>query len=226
MTPLFVTATGTGVGKTALVCTLLQFWQRQGLEARALKPVISGFSADDDESDTHRLLRAMDEVPSAEAIDAVSPWRFEAPLSPDVAADREGRSIDFDALVDFCRKMPATDRLLIEGVGGAFVPLDADHTVADWIKALDIPAVVVAGAYLGTLSHTIATVEALHARNISVSAVIISEAMEAPMPAAETQAVLARFLKPVSVGLLPRGGATASETHADSTMAALTALLE
>lgn len=226
MTPLFVTATGTGVGKTALVCALLRFWRQQGRAARALKPIISGFTPEDGDTDTHLILRAMEETPTPEAIAAISPWRFDAPVSPDVAAAREGRSIDFDALVDFCRVAQDPAPLLIEGVGGAFVPLTEDKTVADWIKALDIPAVVVAGAYLGTLSHTIATVEALHARSVPVAAVIVSETMEAPMPAAETQAVLARFLKPVPVGLLPRGGPAADVAWADSTMAALTALLE
>ena len=79
----------------------------------------------------------------------MSPWRFAAPLSPDMAASRERRSIPFDALVAHCRA--ASERrgvTLIEGIGGVMTPLDAEHTVLDWIAALGAPALLVVGSYL------------------------------------------------------------------------------
>jgi dethiobiotin synthetase len=202
----FVTGTGTGVGKTYLTCALIRHWRRQDLAVGAFKPVISGFSADDLQTDTHRILDALGEQPTPGAIAAMSPWRFAAPLSPDIAAAREGQAIAFDEVLTLCRE--ALDlshhRLLIEGVGGAFVPLNPKHLVADWIKALDIPALVVAGSYLGTISHTLATMEALAARGVKVAALLVSESPEAPMPLAETVAALAHFLKPLPVIALPR----------------------
>ena len=202
----FVTATGTGIGKTHVSCGLIRHWRQAGREARALKPVVSGFDMEDAETDSHKLLWAMEEEETPQAFDAISPWRFEAPLSPDVAAAREGLEIDIHALDRFCLHAIAGNRgrLLIEGIGGAFVPLNERKLVADWIKALDIPAVLVTGSYLGTLSHTIATMEALGKRNVFVSALVISESPDSPMPLAETQAALAAHLPPVPIVVLPR----------------------
>jgi len=203
---VFITATGTDIGKTHVTCALLRHWRRQGLAARALKPVISGFAMEDASTDSHRILAAMEQEADAASLEAISPWRFQAPLSPDVAAAREGRRIDPDALIRFCREAmeQAEAPLLIEGVGGTHVPIDRHFLVADWIAALDIPAVLVAGSYLGTLSHSIASLEALAARHIRVAAVVVSESEDSPMPLAETQAALARQVQPVPVVTLPR----------------------
>ena len=105
------------------------------------------------ESDTAVLLQALGRQATGETIDAMSPWRFTAPLSPDMAAAREGRTIDFVALVDFCRqtiedcsdKSDSTGITLIEGVGGVMVPLTQTHTVLDWITELNIPSIIVVG---------------------------------------------------------------------------------
>src|SRR6185312_4226156 len=98
---------------------------------------------------------------SLDEITRISPWRFEAPLSPDMAARREGRAIDFDALVDFTRST-ASPLTLVEGVGGVMVPLDEQHTTLDWMAAVGFPVMLVTGSYLGTLSHTLTAVGALH----------------------------------------------------------------
>jgi len=193
---LFVTATGTGVGKTLVTESLVRLCRAAGRPVDALKPVISGFAPDSPaESDSGRLLAALGRPLDVPAISAISPWRFAAPLSPDMAAAREGRSIDFEALVSWCeaRIAAASGLLLIEGVGGAMVPLDDRHTVRDWIQRLEIPALVIGGSYLGALSHALTTLEALRVACIPVSAMVISESEDAPVPAAETAASLARF---------------------------------
>jgi dethiobiotin synthetase len=206
--PCFITATGTDVGKTYVTCALIHHWKQQGIEARALKPVISGFSMDDPATDSARILDAMGMEASAANFTAISPWRFKAPLSPDVAAAREGRSIDAEELVRFCRGAMETAEtpLLIEGVGGTHVPIDRHFLVADWITELDIPVVLVAGSYLGTLSHTIASLEALAARGIAVKAIVISESETSPMPLSETKTALVQQVQPVPVVSLPRDG--------------------
>ncbi len=201
----FVTATGTDIGKTVLTAALCRALRAQGVPVRALKPVISGYAPDEmADSDSGRILASLDIDLTDETIAAITPWRFKAPLSPDMAAAREDRVIDFDALVKFCAKSEDEDILLIEGVGGAMVPLTDRETVLDWIVALRAPALVVAGSYLGTISHTLTTVAAMRARGAEVAAVIVSESAESPVPLAETAVVLRRFLEAVPVFTMPR----------------------
>ena len=207
MTTVFVTSSGTDIGKTFVTLRLLAELKAAGRSARALKPIASGFDAAQlERSDTGLLLRAQGLAPSAVNIDAVSPWRFAAPLSPDMAAARERRSIPFDELLAVCRAAGKPgDVTLIEGIGGVMVPLDAEHTVLDWIAALGAPALLVVGSYLGTLSHSLTAVTALRQRGVAIAAVVVSESAEQPMPAAETAATLARFVGTVPVRWLPRG---------------------
>jgi len=205
VTTLFVTASGTDVGKTFVMLRLIDELTGAGYRVRALKPVASGFDATNAAaSDTGALLRAQGLDLAASRLDAVSPWRFAAALSPDMAAAREQREVPFAALLDFCRTPSDADVTLIEGIGGVMVPLDATHTVLDWLVALDAPALLVVGSYLGTLSHSLTAAAALRNRNATIAGVIVSESAEQPAPVAETARVLARFLKPTTVQVLPR----------------------
>src|SRR6185437_15627892 len=117
MSAFFVTATGTDIGKTYVTAGLIRHLRAQGKVVSALKPVVSGFG-DPCVSDTGLLLAALGEQPSDDAVARLSPWRFAAPLSPDMAAAREDRAIDFDALLRFCRRGIAgcDGTLFIEGV--------------------------------------------------------------------------------------------------------------
>src|ERR1700739_947815 len=103
-----------------------------GRPVDAIKPVVSGFDPDQPlDSDPGLLLAALGLPVNPQEIDRISPWRFRAPLSPDIAAEREGRSIDVDTVISFCRNMIDQRHgvLLIEGIGGVMVPLDAERTV-------------------------------------------------------------------------------------------------
>jgi dethiobiotin synthetase len=206
MTAVFVTSSGTNIGKTFVMLRLIDELAGAGRRVRALKPIASGFDAAHPEgSDTALLLRAQGLELTAASLDAVSPWRFAAPLSPDMAAAREGRSIPFDALIAACRAADARGRVtLIEGVGGVMVPLDAEHTVLDWIAALAAPALLVVGSYLGTLSHSLTALAALQQRGVAVAGIVVSESQHQPVPAAETMATLTRFAPGVPVCLLAR----------------------
>jgi dethiobiotin synthetase len=84
------------------------------------------------------------------------------------------------------------------------VPLDAEHTVLDWIAALGAPALLVVGSYLGTLSHSLTAAGALRARGVTIAGIVVSESEVEPVPAAETAATLARFVAPVPLLVLPR----------------------
>ncbi len=206
MAGLFITATGTGIGKTLVTAILASQMRAKGLPVRALKPVISGFddAAPEAGSDTDFLLAAQGLPIDDRHRAMISPWRFKQPLSPDMAAAKEGRHISFDALVEFCRTaLSSPGFTLIEGVGGPFVPLGADHLVADWMKALSCPAILVTGSYLGTISHTLASYEALLARHQAPRAVLISQSTDEPMALSETRNVLTRHL-PCPVYIIPR----------------------
>ncbi len=207
MSSYFVTATGTDIGKTYVTAGILRAARTAGRKLAAIKPVLSGYDpADAGNSDPAMLLAAMGKKITHQDIAAITPWRFAAPLSPDMAAAREEKRLDFAALVAFCRAaMEASkDGLLIEGVGGVAVPLDGPHLVADLAAALRIPAILVTGTYLGSISHTITAVESLVVRGIPIAAVVLSESAVAPVQAEETAAVLGRLL-PHPMHIIPRG---------------------
>jgi len=214
MKAFFVTGAGTDVGKTFIAAALCRWARKAGLSIAALKPVVSGFDPEDvAESDPAFLLAALGRPAKAAEIAAIAPWRFLAPLSPDMAAAREGRGIDFAKLVDFCegRLKGPEDVLLIEGIGGAMVPLTATHTVLDWMAALRLPAILVSGSYLGCLSHTLTAASALRSGGVAIAAVVVSESEESPVPISETVATMTRFLGPVPVLAMARGGDAVGE---------------
>jgi dethiobiotin synthetase len=207
MSAIFVTATGTDIGKTFVAAGLIRHWRAQGRKVDVRKPVMSGFDpAAAAASDAGVLLAAMGKTPVPDEIARISPWRFAAPLSPDMAAQREGRALDYAALVAFSRKAIADcdGTLLIEGVGGVMVPLDGPHTVLDWIEALGGPVLVVAGSYLGSLSHTLTCLDVLRRRSIALAALVVNETPGSAVPLADTVVTLQRFAAPTPVRALPR----------------------
>ena len=212
MTRLFVTASGTDIGKTFVTAALAAHCHAAGRTVRALKPVISGFDGNaGGDGDTAQLLAATGLAWSDEAVQACSPWRFAAPLSPDMAAAREGRQLDLDAIVAWTRTALAgpEDTVLVEGVGGVMVPLNERHLVLDWIAAVEVPAVLVVGSYLGTISHTLTALSVLESRGIRVRAVVISASTASPVPLEETARTIGRFTK-APILLLPRSPDLAS----------------
>jgi dethiobiotin synthetase len=202
VTAIFITATGTDVGKTFVAAALIRHLRQMGHSVDALKPVVSGFDAGRaTSSDPGMLLAALGRPVSAEEIDRIAPWRFRAALSPDMAAKREGRKIDVGEVIAFCNRAIADRRgiLLIEGVGGIMVPLDENRTVLDWMMALRLPLILVAGSYLGTISHTLTALDSLFRREMDVLAIVVSETPGSPVPLDETVAAIERFVHPIGV---------------------------
>jgi dethiobiotin synthetase len=206
MRSYFVTATGTDIGKTYVTAGIIRAARQAGRQFSAIKPLLSGYNPQDAaSSDPAILLAAMGKQVTNQNIASITPWRFAAPLSPDMAAAREGRQIDIEALTTFCKAAieTAPETLLIEGVGGVAVPLDAIRVVADWIASLRIPAILVGGSYLGTISHTITAAETLVVRGIGIAAIVLNQSLQDPVPPEETASVLARFL-PHPIHIIPR----------------------
>lgn len=204
MPALFITATGTEIGKTFVAAGLLATLREQGRSVAVLKPVVTGFDARDFRgSDPAILARACGQPTDLASIAAISPWRFAAPLSPDIAAAREERSIDFSALARTCKDAitAADDVLLIEGIGGLMVPFNAQATVCDLIVSLDIPLLLVAGTYLGSLSHTLCALDVARHRRLRIAALVLNESPDAPVPLDATTASLANFWPRPILGL-------------------------
>jgi dethiobiotin synthetase len=224
MSTAFITATGTDIGKTFVTAGLIRHIRGAGRTAEAVKPVVSGFDPDTwQESDPGVLLAALGRPVTPEELDRVSPWRFKAPLSPHMAARQEGRAIDFQEVVEFCRRAMAARRgsLFIEGIGGIMVPIDDHRTVLDWMSMLRVPIVLVAGSYVGTMSHTLTSLEVLVRRNLNVAAVVISESEASAASLVDTVATLQRFADSIDVVGIPRLAPGASDDAAFARIAAL-----
>jgi dethiobiotin synthetase len=205
MGALFITATGTDIGKTFVTAGMIAQLREAGRTVDALKPVVTGFNPGTAaDSDPAVLLRALGR-PETE-LQRISPWRFTAPLAPDMAARREGRTLDFAALTAFCRNAlaGAQDVLLIEGVGGIMVPLDERHTVLDWMLELRLRLVLVTGSYLGTISHTLSALDVLARRDLNVAALVVSESPGSSVLLDDTAAAITRFCQPIPVLPVPR----------------------
>ena len=207
MSGLFITGAGTEIGKTFVTCALIHQLRREKRAVRALKPVISGYDENNPaDSDSGRILAALGKTVSDEMVQSISPWRYRAALAPNMAAAREGHPVVFAELVNYCRKAltERDDLTLIEGVGGVMAPITDDKTVLDWMVALNCPAVLVAGSYLGAISHALTAVLALETRGVTLSRIVVSESGESPVALGETVACISRLLPGRLVLAVPR----------------------
>ena len=186
MTALFIAGAHTDVGKTHVACALIRAARARDLAVDAFKPVVSGFDAADwTDSDPGRLLAALGRPLSPEALAAISPWRFAAPLAPPMAAKLEARALPLGPIVEAARTWLAAspaDLRLVEGVGGLMSPMADGATGLDLMRALGLPAVLVGGSYLGAISHTLTALEVLRAQGLPVTALAVSEAADPDAP--------------------------------------------
>ncbi|KQO67707.1 dethiobiotin synthase [Methylobacterium sp. Leaf89] len=197
---VFIAGAGTEIGKTYVTAALTRRLRALGRDVRTLKPLASGVppldAADFAQSDTGRLLAAQGLAVTPETVAACSPWRFVAPLSPDLAAAREGRTLALDDLVGWCRAAiaatPPGGTLLIEGVGGVMSPVTGEATGLDWLTALRLPALLVSGSYLGAISHALTAAETLHAHGIPLIGIVVCASPDAPTPPEVVAAAIAR----------------------------------
>ncbi len=206
---VFVTGSGTEVGKTHVAVRMIRDWRAVGMRVDALKPVVSGHDeAALEGSDPGRLLAALGREVTSDSVARISPWRYAAPLSPDMAAAREGLEVPYREVVSFCRSAIKHNRgrLVIEGIGGVMVPLDSERTILDLIAAIAIPAVLVGGSYVGSLSHTLSALAALRARHVIVERLVVSETPGSPAGLEETCKTLRRFTDGVPVDPLAYDG--------------------
>jgi dethiobiotin synthetase len=171
---LFVTGTDTGVGKTVVAGSLCAALAARGERVAAFKPVVTGLDeAVDEWPRDHELLSAAGG--GRQSPDHVAPLVFGPPVSPHHAAELAGAAIEPLELAAAARAAAeGTDVLICEGVGGLLVPLTTGYLIRDLALELDLPLVVAARPGLGTINHTLLTLEAARAAGLEVSAVVIT----------------------------------------------------
>jgi dethiobiotin synthetase len=170
---LFVTGTDTGVGKTVVACALARALRARGVDVGVMKPTETGVGPEGP-LDAHALRAA---AGSHDPIDDVCPEALALPAAPAVAAAAEGRSIDLPRIRRAAARLRARHAcLLVEGAGGLLVPLAPGFSMADLAAELALPVLVVARARLGTLNHTLLTLEALERRRLALAGVVLCHA--------------------------------------------------
>jgi dethiobiotin synthetase len=168
---LFVTGTGTEVGKSVAAAVIARAGHARGERVAVFKPAVSGL--DEGGEADHELLRRASG--SGQSDDEIAPYRYGPPVSPHLAAELAGAAIEPAALRAAAAAAAASaDLLVCEGVGGLLVPLTAGYLVRDLALDLGYPLVVVAPAGLGTINHTLLTVEAARAAGLEVAAVVLN----------------------------------------------------
>ena len=169
----FVTGTDTGVGKTVVACALVRGLVERGIDVGAMKPVETGVGPEGPLD----ALALQAEAGGADPLEDVCPQRFALPAAPTVAARAEGRSVELWAVkVAYERLRARHDCVIAEGAGGLLVPATEELSMADLARELDLPLVLVARGALGTINHTLLTLEAAVARGLPVAGVVVSHA--------------------------------------------------
>ena len=211
----FVTGTDTGVGKTVVAAAILAALVARGESVAAFKPVVTGLDEprDPDWPPDHELLAAI----SGQAADEVAPWRFGPAASPHLAAELHGRELDPATVVAAARNVASgAPALVVEGVGGLLVPLTPGYSVRDLARELGLPVVVAARPGLGTINHTLLTLEAARAAGLRVAAVVLTPWPAEPNVLERSNHETIAELGEVAVAGLPRVARAEASLLADA----------
>jgi dethiobiotin synthetase len=212
-----VTGTGTGVGKTVVAAVIARSLAAGGQTVAVFKPAVTGL--DDLPADgpisvdmrrfsahrpaDHELLRVA--AGSEQGDEEVAPYRYGPPASPHLAAELAGEEIDPDRLLAAARAAAASaDTLVCEGVGGLLVPLRRDYLVRDLAVDLGLPLVIAAPPGLGTINHTLLTIEAARSVRLHVTAVVLTPWPDEPSAIEESNRETIEALGEVRVETLPQ----------------------
>lgn len=179
---LFITGTDTGVGKTVVTASILAWLHAQGFSAGVMKPIETGVDSECSSPANSDALFLMECGNVEDDLAEVSPIRLKPAASPFQAALIESRTLQPESILSAYRTLSEKyDWILVEGVGGVQVPITHDYRVVDLIRDLDLSTVVVARYQVGTLNHTLMTLDALKHKSISVRGVVFNQTVpEAP----------------------------------------------
>jgi dethiobiotin synthetase len=198
---VFVTGTGTEVGKTVVAAVIAHSAAAAGRRVAVFKPAVSGI--DEEGEPDHALLRRA--AGCSQRDDQIAPYRYGPAVSPHLAADLAGAPIDPARLRAACSAAAAdADLLVVEGTGGFLVPLTLGYLIRDFARDLGCPIVIAASPGLGTINHTLLTVEAARSVGLEVAGVVLTPWPDGPGEVEiSNRAAIAR-LGGVSVETLPR----------------------
>jgi dethiobiotin synthetase len=231
MRGIFITGTGTEVGKTVVAATIANSARRAGHRVAVFKPALSGL--DDyplgpevweraSELPDHALLRLASG--SLQIDDEVAPYRYGPAVSPHLAAEIAGERIEPGRLREAALAAARdADLLVCEGVGGFLVPLTPDYLVRDLARALSLPVMIISRAGLGTINHTLLTIEAVRNAGLDVAAVVLNPWPVEPSPMELSNLETIRRLGAVAVETLPPLDLTSPESWPPFPSASLTA---
>lgn len=184
---LFITGTDTGIGKTFVACGLAAVWRESGYRVGVMKPAESGCVEKEGELFPEDAVKLKQASACDLPLETICPYRFREPLAPSVAAEREGRRIDVDFLIDTYNQIKsAHDITLVEGAGGLIVPLLPSYTYADFARVLKLPTLVVAPNRLGVINHLQLTLEHASCVGLRVIGYVLDQIQSEPSLAAET----------------------------------------
>jgi dethiobiotin synthetase len=178
MRGLFVIGTDTGVGKTVVASTIAATLAERGDRVAVFKPVLTGLDGQVELPDHDRLRQS---ARSGQRPQEVAPYRFQPSFSPHLAAELAGVRVKPRILLACAERASSTDEVLIvEGVGGLMVPLSDDYMVRDLAVELELPLIVTARPGLGTINHTLMTLECARAAGLEVAAVVLNPWPDSP----------------------------------------------
>ena len=162
----FITGTDTGVGKTKISCALLRMFTEQGHKVIGMKPIAAG--RENGIWQDVELLRTASNIPAA--VSDMNPYAFDSPISPHLAAQQLGITIDLSVIErSYHRLSMQADMVIVEGVGGFLVPLNKTETGEDLAKMLGLPVILVVGMRLGCLNPALLTVKAIRAAKLNLA---------------------------------------------------------
>jgi dethiobiotin synthetase len=200
MRGLFVTGTDTGAGKSVVAAAVCAALAARGERVAALKPVVTGLDVPAGEWPHDHVLLAR-AAGGRQAPEHVAPYRFGPAVSPHYAADLAGETIEPSRILAAAR---AHDLVVCEGVGGLMVPLTPGYLVRDLAVDLGLPLVVAARTGLGTINHTLLTIEAARAAGLAVEGVVMTPWPDDPAPIEQSNRETLERLGAVAVSGLPR----------------------
>ena len=219
---IFVTGTDTGVGKTAVCAALLARWRADGADAVPMKPVQTGCEWRDGglaATDLEFILKAAGLCPPPDEREWMSPYRFEPPCSPHLAAARAARAISLEHMAACFHELAARHAVIIvEGAGGVLVPLGEGRTMLDLMMMLRLPVLLVSRPGLGTINHTLLSLREIRRAGLRSLGVVFNEATPSPrgMVEADNPRVVAELAAPIGIWRLPFAKALGREPLSES----------
>ncbi|MBI5328909.1 MAG: dethiobiotin synthase [Deltaproteobacteria bacterium] len=171
----FITGTDTGVGKTFVTAGIAAALKEKGINVGVMKPVETGCPENNGRLEPRDALYLKNAAGTSDELDLINPYRFKAPLAPSIASKIEKKSIDLNRIKACYDTLTAKHGImLVEGAGGLLAPLNENEAVADLVKFLNLPLIIIAASRLGAINHTLLTIKYAQSAGIEIKGIIIN----------------------------------------------------